>query len=245
LKALDRRPPRIPVVVLLGGSAARECITTEPGWSAQIAALGGGRVRALNFGSSSQAFKNDLTIVNALPAVPTIVLIGLNVGRYTSVPPKAEPLAAPAAGRGAGAYDSHRFHAGDQLSDAAKQADVRTWLAVKYPRFRQRYTGNAAVLRELIALCQDKGFCPVLVELPLNLPIVRHSWDAARDRYHRGARSAARAAGVPYDDFIARIGLVSNDFVDVSHLVESGRAKYQRRLSRVVVTRLKQYGLVE
>jgi hypothetical protein len=38
---------------------------------------------------------------------------------------------------------------------------------------------------------------------------------------------------------------VSNDFVDVSHLVESGRAKYQRRLSRVVVTRLKQYGLVE
>ena len=99
------------------------------------------------------------------------------------------------------------------------------------------------MLRELIALCQDKGFYPVLVELPLNLPIVRHSWDAPRDRYRRGARAAAATYGIPYDDFIARIGLVSNDFVDLSHLVEPGRAKYQRRLSHVVVARLKQYGL--
>ena len=191
IKELNRQPPSVPVVVLLGGSAARECITTEPAWSAQIAALGGGRVRALNFGSSSQAFKNGLTIVNALPAVPTIVLIGLNVGRYTSIPPESLPSAAPATGRGGGVYDSHRFHDGQQLSDAAKRGIVRTWLAVKYPRFKARYAGNAAVLRELIALCQEKGFYPVLVELPLNLPIVRHSWDAARDRYRRGARSAA------------------------------------------------------
>ena len=244
IKELNRRPPSVPVVVLLGGSAARECITTEPAWGAQIAALGGGRVRALNFGSSSQAFKNGLTIVNALPAVPTIVLIGLNVGRYTSIPPERDAAASPAA-RGAGVYDSHRFHVGQQLSDAAKRGIVRTWLAVKYPRFKARYAGNAAVLRELIALCQEKGFYPVLVELPLNLRIVGHSWDAARDRYRRGARSAAADAGIPYDDFIARIGLVSSDFVDVAHLVEPGRAKYQRRLSRVVVTRLKQYGLAD
>ena len=243
LKELNRRPPSVPVVVLLGGSAARECITTEPAWSAQIAALGGGRVRALNFGSSSQAFKNGLTIVNALPAVPTIVLIGLNVGRYTSIPPEQAVAAASPVARGAGVYDSHRFHSGQQLSDAAKRGIVRTWLAVKYPRFKARYAGNAVVLRELIALCQDKGFYPVLVELPLNLRIVRHSWDAARDRYRRGARSAAGAYGIPYDDFVARIGLVSGDFVDVAHLVEPGRAKYQRRLSRVVVTRLRQYGL--
>jgi hypothetical protein len=244
LKALNRTPPKVPVVVLLGGSAARECITTEPAWRAQIAALGGGRARALNFGSSSQAFKNGLTIVNALPPVPTVVLIGLNVGRYTSIPPKAAARAAPPVTRGASVYDSHRFHVGDQLSDAAKRGIVRTWLKTKYPRFKERYAGNAAVLRELIALCQDKGFYPVLVELPLNLRVVRHSWDAPRDRYHRGARSAARDFGIPYDDFIARIGLMSSDFVDVSHLVEPGRAKYQKKLSRVVVTRLKQYGLV-
>jgi len=243
LQALQRRPPSVPVVVLLGGSAARECITTEPAWKAQIAALGGGRVRALNFGSSSQSFKYDLTIVKALPPVPAIVLIGLNVGRYTSIPPKTAALETPELARGAGVYDSHRFHAGDQLSDAAKRGIVRTWLAVKYPRFRQRYAGDAAVLRQLIALCQERGYYPVLVELPLNLPIVRHSWDAARDRYRRGARTAAATYGIPYNDFIARIGLVSNDFVDVAHLVERGRAKYQHRLSRVVVARLRHYGL--
>lgn len=248
LKALNRRPPSVPVVYLLGGSAARECITTERAWSAQIEALGGGRVRALDFGSSSQAFKHGVTIVRAAPDVPSVVLIGLNVGRYTSIPPRAAELpaasaAVPPSARGGSAYDPHRFHSGDQLTDAAKRGIVRTWLAVKYPRFKRRYAGNAAVLRELIAVCQDKGFFPVLVELPLNLPVVRHSWDAARDSYRRGARSAARDAGIPYDDFIARIGLVSNDFVDVSHLVESGRAKYQRRLSHVVVTRLRQYGL--
>lgn len=246
LKALNKRPPSVPVVYLLGGSAARECITTEPAWSAQIRALGGGRVRAFNFGSSSQAFRHGITIVRAAPAVPTIVLIGLNVGRYTSIPPKSAVLPASpaaAAARGAAVYDSHRFRAGQQLSDAAKRGLVTQWLRVKYPRFKARYAGNHAVLRELITVCQEKGFYPVLVELPLNLRIVRHSWDGARGRYKRGARSAAAVSGIPYEDFISRIGLTSGDFVDLSHLVPSGRAKYQRRLSRVVVARLKQYGL--
>jgi hypothetical protein len=242
LEALDRRPPSTPVVYLLGGSAARECITTEPKWRAQIAALGGGRVRALDFGSSSQAFKNDLTIVRAAPAVPSIVLIGLNVGRFTTIPPKQAARASSA--RAGSVYDPHRFHAGDQLSDASKRALVRRWLRVKYPRFRERYAGDAAVLRELIALCQERGFYPVLVELPLNLRIVRHSWDAPRRRYQRGARAAATAYGIPYADFVAHVGLTSGDFVDLSHLVEPGRAKYQRRLSRLVVAKLKQYGLI-
>jgi hypothetical protein len=245
LKALGRRPPRTPVVYLLGGSAARECITTERNWSAQIAALGGGRVRALDFGSSSQAFKHGLTIVRAAPAVPSIVLIGLNVGRYTSIPPRDVTRSAAPFTRTGSVYDPHRFHVGDQLSDAAKRGIVSTWMRVKYPRFRRRYAGDAAVLRELIALCQERGFYPVLVELPLNLRIVGHAWDAPRARYRRGARAAAAAYGIPYADFVARAGLVSSDFVDVSHLVEPGRAKYQRRLSRLVVAKLKQYGLAQ
>ena len=242
LAALNRRPPSSPVVYLLGGSAARECITSELDWSGQIAALGGGRVRAVDFGSSSQAFKHDLTIVRAAPAVPSIVLIGLNVGRYTSIPPKDVVRSAAPLARGS-VYDPHRFHTGDQLSDAAKRAIVSQWMVVKYPRFRDRYAGNSAVLRELIALCQERGFSPMLVELPLNLRIVGHAWDAPRGRYRRGARAAAAAYGIPYEDLVAGIGLVSSDFVDVSHLVEPGRVKYQRRLSRLVVAKLKQYGL--
>ena len=200
-------------------------------------------MRALDFGSSSQAFKNDLTIVRAAPAVPSLVLIGLNVGRYTSIPPADATPSAASPARTGSVYDPHRFHVGQQLSDAAKRDIVTTWMRVKYPRFRDRYAGNAAVLRELIALCQERGFYPVLVELPLNLRVVRHAWDAPRTRYHRGARAAAAAYGIPYVDFVAHVGFVSSDFVDVSHLVEPGRVKYQRRLSRFVVAKLEQYGL--
>ena len=97
---------------------------------------------AFNFGSSSQAFKHGITIVRAAPAVPSIVLIGLNVGRYTSVPPKDAAVTAARASRTV-AYDSHRFHAGQQLSDASKRTLVSQWLRVKYPRFRKRYAGNS------------------------------------------------------------------------------------------------------
>ena len=225
LKALKRKPPSVPVVYLLGGSAARECITTEPAWRRQIRALGGGRVRAYNFGSSSQAFKHGLTIVRAAPAVPSIVLIGLNVGRYTSIPPKSAALQASSAAdfaRGSTVYDSHRFRAGQQLSDAAKRGLARQWLRVKYPRFKARYAGNAAVLRELIAVCQEKGFYPVLVELPLNVRD-RPSLVGRRARpLRRGAARRRQAAGIPYADFVARIGLTSRDFVDLAHLVPTG-----------------------
>ena len=241
LAAFEQHPPSVPVVYLLGGSSARESITYEPDWRAQIAAMGGGKVRALDFGSSSQSFKNDLKFMREAPDVPSLVLIGLNVGRYTTIPPKTLALAASSA-RGGG-YDPHRFHDGDQLSDAAKRGIVLRWLAVKYPRFRQRYAGDNATLRELIELCQEKGYHPILVELPANLHIIGHAWDAARDRYRRGARTAAADYGIPYADFVAKIGLVSSDFVDVAHLVEPGRVKYQRRLSRLVVAKLKKYGL--
>ena len=216
--ALAQDPPSDPVVLLLGGSAARESLTTEPNWRRQIAAFGGGSVSAYNLGASSQGYKDDLEIVRALPAVPTILLIGLNLGRYTTIPPQDV-----ASGRTLGAvYDSHRFHDGQQLSDAAKRALVARWLREKYPRFRDRYEGNAGLLRTLIALCQERGFYPVLVELPINLPVVRHTLDRPRDRYHAGCRAAALEAGVPYEDFVGRIGLVSHDFVDFSHLVEPG-----------------------
>jgi hypothetical protein len=238
--ALRHDPPSSPVVLLLGGSAARESITTESAWRRQIAALGGGRVSAYNLGASSQGYEDDVEIVRALPAVPTLVLIGTNLGRYTKLFPHAS---GSARGTRGGAYDPHRFHDGQQLSDAAKRELVARWLHEKYPIFKDRYEGNARVLGTLIALCKERGFIPVLVELPINLPVVGHSLDAPRDRYHAGCRAAARAGGIPYEDFVGRIGLVSHDFVDFSHLIESGRVKYQRRLSQLVVAKLKQHGL--
>ncbi len=192
LQALQQKPPTVPVVYLLGGSAARECITTEPAWTAQIKAFGGGNVAAYNFGSSSQTFSNDLTYVQAMPDVPSVVLIGLNVGRFCDPLPKA----ATAQARGVSAvYDSHRFHDGQRHLGRGQARDRRrTGSPTRYPVFKQRYSGQLALLRRLIELCQQKGFYPVLVELPLNLPIVGHSWDGARNTYPR--RSPGGGPGV-------------------------------------------------
>jgi hypothetical protein len=249
LDSLARHPGTSPIVYLLGGSSARESITSEPSWRAQIAASGGGRVRAYNFGSSSETYAADISVVERAPDVPTLVLIGVNVGRYTSQYPTA---AAPAAavGRAAAAktagravYDSHRFHAGQQLSDAAKHAMVSQWLRERYPLFKARFAHHAAELRLLVEACQARGFRAVIVELPVNLPIVRHAWDAPRHQYQSDCRVVAATYRIRYNDFVGGIALTSSDFMDLSHLVEPGRVKYQRRLSRLVATRLHQYNI--
>jgi hypothetical protein len=246
LETLERHPGSTPVVYLLGGSSARESLTDEPGWRAQIAAYGGGSMRAYNFGSASQTYAQGIAVVQRSPAVPTIVLIGVNVGRYT--PPYPEdsagagaPSEAAAAPGGRTYYDSHRFHVGAQLSDSAKRALVSKWLRERFPVFKARYDHHAAMLGELVVACQARGFYPVIVELPLNLPIVGHAWDAPRHKYQAACRVVAKTYGCGYVDFIPDIGLTSSDFVDLAHLVEPGRAKYQRRLSHLVVNRLRQY----
>ena len=238
LDSLERHPGTSPIVYLLGGSSAREALTTEPGWRAQIAALGGGAVRAYNFGSASQSYAQGIKVVERTPDVPTMVLIGVNVGRYT--PPYPDDAAAAAAPGGRTYYDSHRFHVGDQLDDSTKQAMVAKWVRERYPVFKDRFSHHAALLRRLVEACQARGFLPVIVELPVNLPIVGHSWDAPRHKYQAACRAVAKEYGIGYVDFLGDAHLMSSDFVDLAHLVEPGRAKYQRRLSYLVVNRMRQ-----
>lgn len=249
--ALRLAPPTVPVVYLLGGSSARESVTTEPAWQKEIAALGGGKVSAFNFGAASQSYARDIEVVKALPAVPTIVLIGLNVGRYTLRPVHRLGTSAvlyppPERYPGAAAvYDSHRFHEGRQHPDEQKREKVAKWMRDRFPIFTARYAENREALRRLITLCEERGFHAVLVELPVNLPVIGAAWDPARQRYQDDCREAARVAGIPYVDFGADIGLVSSDFNDLAHLVEPGRAKYQRALSELVAAQLEEHGLTD
>jgi hypothetical protein len=270
LAHLESNPPSVPVVYLLGGSSARECITTERNWRRQITGLTGVSVRAYNFGSTSQSFTRSQSIVERMPEVPSIVLIGVNVGRFNCAVPKGtarpakpdddaeaagdagsapaaeEPSPSPAAtydARLVTNYDSHRFDQRHVISDARKREMVRTWMRERYPVFKERYSSNLGTLRQLVAACQDRGFYPVIVELPLNLPIVGSAWDKPRAQYRAGCRQVAAEFGIPYVDFVRGAKLVSKDFVDLSHLIHPGRVKYQRRLSDQVAARLRQYGL--
>ena len=71
---------------LLGGSTARESITSGPGLAADIKKDGGPTVLAYDLGSINQNYGQDVAIVDNAPKIPSILLIGVNVGRYTPSP---------------------------------------------------------------------------------------------------------------------------------------------------------------
>ena len=85
IDALKAKPPKVPVVYLLGGSAAaspRSATRTGPprcGGSASARAY-------LQPRFDGQTYAQGITVVNDLPAVPSIVLIGVDLGRYVPQP---------------------------------------------------------------------------------------------------------------------------------------------------------------
>lgn len=83
MSSLLRHPPKVPVVYLLGGSTARESITSGPALAAEIKQDGGPTVQAYDLGSMNQNYGQDVAIIDNAPKIPSIVLIGVNVGRYT------------------------------------------------------------------------------------------------------------------------------------------------------------------
>ena len=244
LDQLQKQPPKVPVVYLLGGSAARECTTLDGPWGDQVSRLAGRRIRAINLGAAGQSFLRDVTIVDKMPQAPSVVLIGINLGRYATPPPaKASAAADLPPGSILTTYTQHRFVAGDVLGDAAKRALLRDWLVTRYPHFKSHYAYDYRQLDLLIAECQRLGLHPELVNMPFNDAIVRPALDAPRAKYARGCRALAAKYHIRYFDFVGQVGFGSRDFVDLWHCAPSGRAKFQARLSRVVHTLVDQYGL--
>lgn len=236
-------PPKVPVAYLLGGSAAREATTHDGPWSDQVSRLTGHRIRAINLGAAGQSFLRDITIVDKMPRVPSIVLIGINLGRFATPPATTSAAADLPLGSILATYTQHRFVGGDVLGDTAKHALLRDWLATRYPAFRARYAYDYHQLDLLIAECKRLGLQPELVNLPFNDAIVRPGLDAPRARYAKGCRALAAKYHIHYYDFVGKVGFVSHDFVDLWHCVPTGRVKFQARLSRVIHTVIDEVGL--
>ena len=70
----------------------------------------------------------------------------------------------------------------------------------------------------------------MLVEQPYDLQVADGKLDRLRARARALCTALAAANGGVYLDFLAASGLGSDDFHDVSHLLPSGRPKYERRL---------------
>ncbi|MGE5228249.1 MAG: hypothetical protein ACM3MJ_00845, partial [Deltaproteobacteria bacterium] len=220
--------PSVPVVVLLGGSAAREAVVNDVSWAADVRRLGGRPVETYDLGSRLRTFEQDVALVKALPRIPLIVYIGINAGRFASpfttttdtTPPKAKP-----------SWVRHHYRSTRIWTPERKQERVRYWLDHRQEVFDERYPRHLADLDRLIATCVRRGYTTVVLALPRNLVAMGHALDAPVDRYLRDGRRLARRHGAGFVDFVPELRLADDEFYDLDHLVGSGREAYQARLA--------------
>jgi hypothetical protein len=140
------QPPTQPVVYLLGGSVARECIPSEASWAVAVRAAGGPAAMTFDLASRNRTTAQDLKIVARLPEVPTILFIGVNVGRFTPAP-SSPTLTLPAARQPLPPWKQHRYSTA--LSIAKKRALVSDWMQRRYPVFKKNYAYNLGMLEKL------------------------------------------------------------------------------------------------
>jgi hypothetical protein len=81
---LKKDPPSRPLAVLLGGSSGREALASGPSLAAEVKADGGPSIVAYNLSSRMQRYAQSWAIVDNLPDTPTTVLVGVNLGRFTT-----------------------------------------------------------------------------------------------------------------------------------------------------------------
>jgi hypothetical protein len=83
---LKQHPPDEPLAVLLGGSSGREAIVSGPSLARDVREAGGPQIAARNLSSRMQRYAQSWAIVDNLPDTPTTVLVGVNLGRFTTSP---------------------------------------------------------------------------------------------------------------------------------------------------------------
>ena len=234
-------PPSRPLVLLLGGSAARESTVDDASWTAQVAAGGGPAVAAYNLGSRNRTLAQDLALVKELPAGSGIVYIGINVGRFTS-PPSSPKLDFPEPVATLPAYAQHQYTQSAIKSAAKKKVLVREWMDERYPAFKANYSSSLKTLGALVRACKSKGYTPVLLELPRDTEVIGTALDVPVKRFTVSCKALAQQEGVPWVSFVAQARLRDGDFYDLWHLVEPGREVWQGLLSKETARLLSQDG---
>jgi hypothetical protein len=239
---LRAHPPNQPLVLMFGSSIVRESTTSDASWAAQVHARGGPSVAAYNLGSRNQSFAQDLKLVGYLPAVPTIVFIGVDVVRFDS-PPSNPAVTLPAPRPVASSYDSHHYDGSRVFSASKKRALAADWMRTRYPVFRRYYSYNLRVLDKLIRECQARGLHPVLLDTPRNTVIVGNAFSKPVSRYRASSKKLAAKYGIPFVDMVAAASFANTDFFDLWHALPPGRHRWQARLSDETIKLLQRYGM--
>jgi hypothetical protein len=139
-------------------------------------------------------------------------------------------------------YVLHRVYQGHPWSNGSKRAAVARLVREQVAPgagFDRNSRYNLALLDEIVKAAQAKGFTVVLLELPSNRAFVRHSFDRVLRIYRPAIAQLARRRGIEYLRSPSRQAFVDADFRDLTHLVESGRAKYEAAFVRALVPLLR------
>jgi hypothetical protein len=242
---LRATPPSTPVILILGGSAARECTSNDVVWAAEIRRRGGPPVLCYNLGCNVQSLADDIALIRELPdgsTTPTLVYIGVNPGRFCA-PPYDPTIELPAPVDPLPAFRQHRYDQQPILNDVAKRRLVRDWLTDRYPIFEQRYSYNLDMLERLIRVCLSRGLHPVMLDLPRNTAIIGRALHEPIATYRADCQRLAGVYGVPWVSLVGAAHLASCDFRDLWHMVKPGREKWQRLLTDRTVTLLSSFGM--
>ncbi len=240
LANLRADPPDLPVVYLLGGSVARECVPSEASWAAAVQGSGGPAALTFDLASSDRTTATDLKLVAEMPDTPTIVLIGINVGRFTRTP--ASPsISLPTPTGSLLPWTQHKYFTA--LGRDAKESLLRGWIRNRYPQFKQNFAYNLGMLEKLVRAARARGFHPVLLDLPRNTAVIGSRLDGPVGRYHRACKALAAEYGIPWVNFVGAARLKDGDFHDLWHLIKPGRAKWQALLAARTATLLQRYGM--
>ena len=134
---LKRNPPSMPTAVLLGGSSGREALVSGPSLARQVAENGGPDIAAYNLSSRMQRYAQSWAIVDNLPDTPTTVLVGVNLGRFTTSP-----------------KSNYNQVIGREL--LLKSDSLRRWVSERSGEHRYSYTILPGIFSALASYVQQK-----------------------------------------------------------------------------------------
>jgi hypothetical protein len=132
-------------------------------------------------------------------------------------------------------YGQHRYNLKSIHTVKQKEGMVRRWSKRRAPVFRRNLEYNLRMLRKLLERADERGLDVLLLELPFNATIIGDEFDWVKQAYQPRVRALAEESGVPYVDYSLELPLENIDFHDLSHLNESGRGVWERRLAEELV----------
>lgn len=131
-------------------------------------------------------------------------------------------------------YLKNRYTETQVWSAKRKRSRVDLWLGNRGAPggdFDKYFEYDAALLEAMVKLATERGFVPVLMEVPQNEEIIRGDFDQYKQVYQPFCEQLAQKYGGYYIDVGEDTGLVNADFRDLTHLVEPGRAKWTSALA--------------